>query len=67
VTVCESRKYVLILAILVFLMPTSQPSYPQESDLEDVKVLEEQVENLAKQSRYAEAIPITEKILGLEN
>ena len=55
---------ILFISIL-FLISTPQISYPQQKDLENVKILNQEVSKLYQQGRYEEAIPIAEKVLKI--
>jgi type II secretory pathway pseudopilin PulG len=55
---------ILIISIL-FLISIPQISYPQQTDLENAKILNQEVINLFQQGRYGEAIPIAEKVLTI--
>ena len=64
-----NRKVFHFLLIFLFstlpLLSLAQPAYPQESDLEKAKVLNQQVLKLHGQGRYEDAIPIAEKVLAI--
>ena len=61
-----SRHLCIFLISVLFLIFISQPSHSQASELEKTKLLIQQVDTLYKQRRYAEAIPIVEKALAMQ-
>jgi CHAT domain-containing protein/Tfp pilus assembly protein PilF len=55
----------ILLISILFLISISQISYPQQTDLENAKILNQEVIRLYQQGRYKEAIPISEKVLTI--
>ena len=55
---------ILFISIL-FLISIPQVSHPQQSDLENAKILHQEGIKLYQQGRYREAIPIAEKVLTI--
>jgi len=52
--------------LATFLLGTLvQPLYPQESELKKAKELDAQFTELFNQGRFAEALPIAEKVLSI--
>jgi tetratricopeptide (TPR) repeat protein len=56
--------YILVIVGL-FLVAIPRISYTQEGNLEKAKVLNQKVIELYQQGRYAEAIPVAEKVLAI--
>lgn len=57
--------YLAIFATVLLISIFSDFSSSQESDLEKAEILDQQATKLLKQRRYAEAIPIAEKVLAI--
>jgi CHAT domain-containing protein len=56
----------ILLISILFLISIPQISYPQQRDLENAKILNQEVRKLYQQGRYREAIPIAEKVLTIK-
>ncbi len=58
--------YFLFLILLPVLSASPEASYSQENELEKASVLNEKVEQLYKQGRYTEALPLAQQILEIQ-
>jgi len=61
------RRLLYSLFLLVILVLSASPGalYSQENELEKANVLNEKVEQLYKQGRYTEALPLAQQILEI--
>jgi len=57
--------YFLFLIVLPVLSASPEALYSQENELEKANVLNEKVEQLYKQGRYTEALPLSQQILEI--
>jgi tetratricopeptide (TPR) repeat protein len=57
--------YYLLLIVLPVLSAYPEVLYSQENELEKASVLNEKVEQLYKQGRYTEALPLAQQILKI--
>jgi tetratricopeptide (TPR) repeat protein len=55
----------ILSCIFLFAFAVSQPTYSQASELDKATALNQQVVELYQQGRYAEAIPIAERVLAI--
>ena len=61
----RSRCLIIFATAFLLLPPILKPSHSQERDLEELRVLMQQGEQFYRQGRYADALPITEKVLTI--
>ena len=57
--------YFLLLIVLPVLSASPEALYSQENELEKANVLNVKVEQLYKQGRYTEALPLAQQILEI--
>ena len=57
--------YFLLLIVLPVLSASPEALYSQENELEKANVLNDKVEQLYKQGRYTEALPLAQQTLEI--